>query len=265
MIRRLTLFVALVAPLVSGATFAAESRTWVTPQENAAEIATLRQQLADITVELDQLRQDVRELRGQLEVQTHDLQTIKGSNRETLSDMDKRLRDVERRGPSASVEGPSNDAEPSGKTPTAAVPAGAGEQREYDAAFGLMKQGFYEKAAKGFRDFVAKYPNSELAGNAQYWAGEAQYVVRNFKQASDDFTKVVDKYPSSPKVADALLKIGYSQQELGNLDKARETLQQLIRRYPNTTAAKSAEKRLADMNAGKTAKPKAPDPKSGKR
>jgi tol-pal system protein YbgF len=226
-----------------------------------SDTVALRRQLADLTLEIEQLRTEVRELRGQVETQTHELDSLKNRNREALADMDKRLREQERRSapvaPGASVPVPE-----AGRA--AAPPPTAGEQQEYDAAFGLMKQGYYERAGKSFRDFIVKYPSSELAGHAQYWAGEAQYVVRNFKAALEEFSRVLEKYPSSPKLADALLKIGYCHHELGDLVKARETLQQLINRYPNTANAKSAERRLADIRAAearqKTAdtKPKVP-------
>ena len=49
-----------------------------------------------------------------------------------------------------------------------AIPVAAQEQRDYDAAFDLLKQGHYEGAAKGFRDFLSKYPQSTLRDNAQY-------------------------------------------------------------------------------------------------
>jgi tol-pal system protein YbgF len=205
----------------------------------AAESA-LRKQLADLTLELEQLRAELRELRGQLEVQTHEFESLKNRNREALADTDKRLRELERKAAPAAA-GP--DA-----APTTALPS-AGEQQEYDAAFNLMKQGNYDRAAKAFREFVARHPDSDLAANAQYWIGEALYVVRNFKQALPEFTKVVEKYPSNLKVADALLKIGYSHHELGALDKARAALQQVISRYPNTASAKAAERRLTDVKA----------------
>jgi tol-pal system protein YbgF len=230
------------------------------PAPNAASDAALRKSIADLTLELDQLRSQLRELRGLYETQAHELDSLKNRNREALSDTDKRLRELERKATPAATA----DAAPAAKPESAPPPvaASAGQQQEYDAAFSLMKQGMYERAAKSFRDFVAKYPSSELAGNAQYWVGEALYVVRNFKQALEEFAKVVDKYPTSAKVPDALLKIGYVQQELGSLDKARQSLQQVIAKYPNTSSAKSAEKRLADIKAAEAKKPQ--DPKAKK-
>src|SRR5688500_522301 len=163
----------------------------------SSDVTALRKSIAELTLELDQLRTQLRELRGQYETQTHELDSLKNRNREAMADTDKRLRELERKATpvAASADTPSSK-------DVAPVPAAssAGEQQEYDAAFGLMKQGMYERAAKSFREFVTKHPSSELAGNAQYWVGEALYVMRNFKLALEEFTRVVDKYPNSAKL-----------------------------------------------------------------
>lgn len=268
---RTTLVLVAIAGLLPAIAFAqsAPARVPVTDMSTPArstagaaaaastDSAALRKSMADLTLEIEQLRAEVRELRGQLEVQTHELDSLKNRNRDALADTDKRLRELERKAAPAPAA-----------APTAEVPAkaeavvSADEQKEYDAAFGLMKQGQYDKAAKAYRTFLTKHPKSELAGNAQYWIGEAQYVVRNFKQAIVDFSVVVDKYPASLKLPDSLLKIGYSHAELGANDKARTALQQVVTRFPNTVTAKSAEKRLAELKAADARK--APDTKPKK-
>jgi tol-pal system protein YbgF len=255
--RWFTLIAAFVAPVAVLGAAPVVDQSFPTTGTRAAvpavgETAALRKMQADLTLENEQLRNELRELRGQIEVQTHELESLKTRNREALADADKRLRELERRAAPA--------AESVGKP--AAVAPSAAEQEEYQAAFNLVKQGYYEKAGKSFREFIAKHPSSELAGNAQYYIGWAQYSVRNFKPALEELTKVVDKYPSSAKVPDALLMIGYTHHELGALDKARVVLQQVVSRYPNTTTAKSAEKRLADIKAAES-KSKGAEPKSG--
>jgi len=230
------------------------------PRPGAA--ATGRNTLVDLTIELDALKAEIRSLKGQLEVQAYDIKRLREREREVTEDFDRRLRELERGGGATgrtaapTVGAPSASAAPSagktstaatGATATAAVVSPATEQQEYDAAFALIKQGYYDRAAKAFQQFIAKYPNSTLADNAQYWVGETSYVVRNFRGAIDEYNKVIERYPNSDKAPDALLKIGYSQYELGQLDKARVTLSQVIARYPNTGVAKSAQLRLSKM------------------
>lgn len=221
-----------------------------------------RASLVDLMLQLESLQRELRELRGRIEVQNHELDRLRQRDRDLLADFDRRLRELERRGtttvpytpPGAAAGGTPAPMTPPAPTsprapaaPAAPLPAAAQEQQDYDAAFNLLKQGYYERAAKSFSEFIQKYPRSGLADNAQYWVGEASYVVRNFRVALDEFQKVLTKYPSSPKISDALLKMGYCYYELGAFDKARETLTQVMTRFPNTTVAKSAEIRLAKM------------------
>lgn len=210
-----------------------------------AEAAT-RDTLLDLMRQLEELQTEVRQLRNTVEVQGHELEQLKGRQRALYDDLDKRLRDAERRG-SVTATAPVAPA----SVATAAAPSAprvttAPQQQEYDAAFDLMKQGLYDRAVKAFRAFLARYPDSGLADNAQYWIAEGNYVLRNYKLAIEEFTKVVNA-PQSPKAPDALLKIAYVHYELGAYDKARKTLGEVQERYPGTSVAKLAAVRLDKM------------------
>jgi len=219
--------------------------------ENApAKPSPTREAMADLLQQLDTLQTEVRKLRGQLEVQGNEIERLKARERDLLADMDRRVSALEQQKTSATAT-PASSAGAASSTPPAAAPVSAQEQKAYDAAFDLLKQGYYERAAKGFRDFISKYPQSALRDNAQYWLGQAYYVVRNFRQALVEFGKVISDHPNSIKAPDASLKIGYSHYELGEWSKARASLNQVITRYPGTPAAKSAEQRLAKMEKEK--------------
>jgi len=200
-----------------------------------------REALTDLLQQLETLQTEVRNLRGQVEVQANEIERLKARQRELLADIDRRVSELERRGTAA----------PAPVAPGSAAASSAQEQQDYDAAFNLMKQGFYERAAKGFRDFIAKYPQSALRDNARYWLGKAYYAARNFRQALEEFGKLMSDHPKSPKVPDAMLETGYSHYELGEWTKARASLNQVMARYPGTPAAKSAEQRLAKMKKEK--------------
>ncbi|MYF68729.1 MAG: tol-pal system protein YbgF, partial [Proteobacteria bacterium] len=95
--------------------------------------------------------------------------------------------------------------------------------------------------------FLAVFPSSPLADNAQYWLAETYYVQRQYMAALPAFQLVVDEYPGSSKLPDALLKIGFCNYELQQWGAAREALQRVIREFPATTAARLATQRLAPI------------------
>ena len=124
-----------------------------------------------------------------------------------------------------------------------------GEQASYDAAFSALKGSDYQRAISGFRNFVATYPGSPLASNAQYWLGEAYYVNKEYQNAIAAFQKVTTDWPDSRKAPDALVKIGFTQSAMGRNGDARVTLEDVVRRYPGTEAAQLATERLKRLPA----------------
>ena len=88
----------------------------------------------------------------------------------------------------------------------------------YQAAYIDFSKGSYSLAIAGFREFLRRYPDHELAGSAQYWIGEAYLsVARGFtdssqgdkateslEQAVQEFKKVLANYPRADKVPTAL-------------------------------------------------------------
>ncbi len=135
-----------------------------------------------------------------------------------------------------------------------ALPDPEAERAAYEEAFRDLKEGNYADAASKFEAFVARWPASDYADNAQYWLGESYYVTRNYRIALDAFQQLVQRYPDSSKMPDALLKIGYTHFELKQWDESRRALEQVVQRYPGTTVARLAAKRLK-MLALKTGKP----------
>jgi tol-pal system protein YbgF len=121
------------------------------------------------------------------------------------------------------------------------------ERQAYERAFDTIKAGRYEEAVDEFRSFLSRYPGSTYSANAQYWLGEANYVMRRFEEAAVEFDKVLKFYPDSAKAADAMLKLGFSQYELQRWSDASATLQRVIERYPSSTARQLAEGRLQRM------------------
>jgi tol-pal system protein YbgF len=123
----------------------------------------------------------------------------------------------------------------------------AEEKAAYDQAFQSLKDLRYADAAEGFQAFLAQYPQSEYADNAQYWLGESYYVTRNYDISLEAFDELLQKYPDSSKKPDALLKIGYAHYELKQWDQARAALEQVKQQFPDTTLARLADNRLRSM------------------
>ncbi|MBT3388592.1 MAG: tol-pal system protein YbgF, partial [Desulfobacula sp.] len=89
------------------------------------------------------------------------------------------------------------------------------EKALYDAAKKIFDEGDTAKAQVQFKNFLKKYPDSDLAGNAQFWLAESFYATKWYEKAILEYQKVMEDYPKHNKVAGAKLKQGYSFAELG--------------------------------------------------
>jgi tol-pal system protein YbgF len=196
------------------------------------------QSLVELAQQLESLQGEVRSLRGDLEQLQHSSEAGRSQQRDLYTDLDKRIQ---------ALEGATGGAAaPSGAAPTAG--AAATDQGYYKTAFDLLKAGQYDKAITAFQQFLAAFPDSSLADNAQYWLGEAYYVNKDFESALKSFRSVVDRWPNSRKLPDALLKIGFCNYELKRWAPAREALLQVTRNHADSPAAKLAAERLDRMD-----------------
>lgn len=122
----------------------------------------------------------------------------------------------------------------------AATAPGAGDagnpgsaKQLYETAYGYLMQRDYAAAQNAFEDFLSRYPQDSLAGNAQYWLGEAHFVRGEYKAAASSFLKGYQTYAGNPRAADSLLKLAMSLDRLGQKDAACSSFGELSTRFPN--------------------------------
>jgi tol-pal system protein YbgF len=215
------------------------------------------QSLVQLSSEVERLRSEASALRGEIETLRFESENSDSRQRELYVDVDRRLQSLETAPrvfeppPQAPAFGGSPDGLPAAGAAAAAPPVAArptgSDQQNYQAAFDLISARRYDEAGTAFETFLAQFPTSPLADNAQYWLAETYYVRGQFDEALAAFRQVVAKYPQSAKLPDALLKVGYSQIELGDRNAARTSLQEVMRQFPDTTAARLASNRLSSL------------------
>ena len=86
----------------------------------------------------------------------------------------------------------------------------ASPEHSYDAAYQMLRRADYGEAEMALREFIEKYPDHELAGNAFYWLGETFYVRDDYEQAAVAFARGYKNFPTGSKAPDNLLKLGIS-------------------------------------------------------
>jgi tol-pal system protein YbgF len=210
------------------------------------ERVVANQSLLELSNQGEAMRSELRAMHNDIDQLSNSLEASRKQQRDLYADLDRRMKNLESRGYSGAAAGAAEGAGVSGAAADSPAP-GADDKAAYQAAFALLKDAEYDHAIAAFQKFLASYPGSQLAENAQYWLGEAYYVNKSFPEAQYAFQRVIDKYPQSRKRPDALLKIGYCQYESKQWDLARATLSQVTAQFPDTPAGHLAQQRLDKM------------------
>jgi tol-pal system protein YbgF len=212
------------------------------------------QSLLEFGNQLEALRSDVRAVHNDVDQMSNSFEAGRKQTRDMYADLDQRLKNLESRGGAASGTAAAGAAAAPAiaNAPDSSNASNGGDDKlSYQAAFTLLKDGQYDRAVAAFQKFLAGYPDSSLADNAQYWLGEALYVNKSYPEAQAAFQRVIDKYPQSRKISDALLKVGYCRYEMKQYDSARQVLGQVVARFSDTPAGRLAQQRLEKMAAEK--------------
>jgi len=131
----------------------------------------------------------------------------------------------------------------------------------YQAAYIDFSKGSYSLAIAGFREFLRRYPDHELAGSAQYWIGESYVALargfsdasqsdkasESLEQAVQEFKKVQANYPRADKVPTALYKEALALIDLKQPTLAQARLQYLVDNFPRAEETSLARERLTTL------------------
>ncbi|WP_373387565.1 tol-pal system protein YbgF [Pseudomonas alcaligenes] len=209
----------------------------------------------ELFMQLQQMQQDIAQLRGLVEEQQNEIERLKQESLARYQDLDSRLQG----GAAGAQQAPAQNSPAGGAINAAGTPAAsasqppaasnepadpAKEKLYYDAAFDLIKAKDFDKASQAFEGFLRKFPQSQYAGNAQYWLGEVNLAKGDLQGAGKAFAQVAASYPTHAKVPDSLFKLADVERRLGNNDRAKGILQQLIAQYPGSSAAQLAQRDL---------------------
>ena len=233
-------------------------------------------QVATLTRQIDSLNDTVTTLSGRVDDLTTKLDTV---NRQLRGAAAPGV------GPAATAPRPAAGASgtaaggttPGASTPTPTAPApgpvaavpprpttGALQPQDiYQAAYIDFSKGSYSLAIAGFREFLRRYPDHELAGSAQYWIGEAYLALargfsdasqsdkasESLEQAVQEFKKVQANYPRADKVPTALYKEALALIDLKQPALAQARLQYLVDNFPRAEETSLARERLTTLKS----------------
>ncbi len=232
------------------------------------KLASIASSQAEIRVEMDQLKVGMSDLSRRIEENEHVLKRTverdlgeQDKMKADLASLSQRMAEMEpllrgRQGEAKSVaprEGPqeSETLARQGAPVVAAVPTTeaqpAGDVLLYDESLAAFKEGRYEDAMEGFREFLRDYSDSDRADNAQFWIGECYMALKEYEKAILAYQDVIKKYPKGNKVPNALLRQAGAFSEIKDNTSAKLLLKKIIEKYPRSEEAQIARKKLGTL------------------
>ena len=202
---------------------------------------------ADLTAEVKQLQEQIEALHASLELTTGKLQSISqelAASRARIS-TGTVLPPVTAVADSGSGEG-GEEPEGGGSANPPAVGPSTPEEL-YRSAYEDYMRGNYDLASQGFRDYLERWPSTELSDNALYWVGECLDAQGEPQEALQVFSQVLEDYPASDKAAAAQLKKGLLYLKMDDQAQGVVHLQYVVYEYPGTREADLARERLRSL------------------
>lgn len=117
----------------------------------------------------------------------------------------------------------------------------------FRAAYGFYMEGDYDTAIAGFQKYLIDYPDTQLAGAAQYWIAESLAKVEEYDIALQEYDRLLTQYPQNDKLPDGYYGKASVLLKLGQTEEARQLLQYVVDHFGGSIAARKAENRLQEI------------------
>jgi tol-pal system protein YbgF len=196
------------------------------------ENAVLRKGLLDLQNQIETQAAETAKLRGANEQLAREVAEIQRRARDAVNQVDERLRRFEP--VKVQVDGRDFMADPA-------------EKRDFDSALTLFRQGDFQAAQVALQDVMRRYPQTGYRASALFWSGNAQYALKEYREAIQHFRNLLAQTPDHLRAPEAMLSMANCQIELKDTKAARKTLEDLIKAHPNSEAAQAAKERLAKL------------------
>jgi len=201
-------------------------------QDQVQQLLPLRSSLLELNSQIEALRGELARQRGTNEQLARDVAELQRRQKDIAQGVDDRIRKLEPQ--KVVVDGKE-------------FLADNDEKRLYDEAFALIRSGDFAGAVTAFDRFSRRYPGSGYIDSVRFWAGNALYGKREYKEAIASFRAFMDGAPNHERVPEALLAVANCQAEMKDSKGARVTLADLLKRYPQSEAAQAGKERLAAL------------------
>lgn len=191
---------------------------------------SLTDSMSAVSTRLVRLRSDMSSRVGAIEEDTRRLQELAGQSQSRMQEL---RAAVESRVPAPTTPGSA-----------AAVP---GPNQLYQLGRDQLLRGSTAAARTAFEDLLTRYPESDVAADAQFYVGETHAAEGNAEAADQAYARVASAYPRSPRAATATYKRAVAAEGARRTREARQLYNEVVSKFPRSDEAALARDRLRDL------------------
>jgi len=229
----------------------------VTRAEAAASDSVRATQLVQILGTLRALNDSVAalnlrltRLRAETQSETRSMRQEVNQMLEVTGQSERRMRELREQMDRRAAAAAANPGASRGDTARSSPPAAAepGPSELIQLGRDQLLRGANSSARAVFADFLARYPDSDLAVEAHFYIAEAHAAEGSTAAADSAYSRVVTRFPASSRAPTAVYKRGVMAQTASRRTAARRIFNELISEYPSSDEAELARERLRVMN-----------------
>ena len=211
--------------------------------EILSTLRTVTDSIAGFSGRLNRMRAVSQSDMRALKVEVRGIQEISGQSQERLQQLRAQIEQRNRQtAPSTPASLPAGDTVTA--KPAVPPPDAPGPNELFQIGKDQLTRGGNSAARAAFSDLLRRFPDSELAVDAEFYIAESYAAEGSAAPADSAYATVVAKYAESARAPTALYKRGVIAQTAGRKASARRLYGDLIRRYPNSDEAELARERL---------------------
>jgi len=228
--------------------------------ELSSTVSELGVSSADLSARVDSSEQNLRELQGMAEENQRKLQSIQQQLETLQRNLSRELGSGAAAAPSAgtaspgALEGGTAADGASGAAPAAGDVGSESAAQLYNQAQRSFINQDWESARAQYEEYLQRFPQTDLAENAQYWLAlsyaklaESRQDLGLYQQSVQGFEQLRSAYPSSSKVPTSLYDQAEVHLQLQQRDRAIALLRQIVDEYPMAPTAVRAKSKLQEL------------------
>jgi TolA-binding protein len=243
-------------------------------QDNASKtnnaVTGLQSSVAD---SVTQQLQPVIRVGSKVDSMSDELRSLKESIADMnshLSKLDAKVTDVGNqitlaRNPPAAPGPDATGAPPSGAPATGAPGAGPGQatlppagmnaQSTWENAERDRLGGNFDLALKEYQDYLAYFPNTDYAPQAQFYIAQIAYNRADYATSLKALNSFEERYPDNSKTRSAMYLKAQILVRTGDRDAAVQEFRQIMSKYPGTDEAQRSAQALRGLGVSASTKP----------